>query len=228
MNLEDFKSFRRVLKPSGVGSIPTHSRHFPGVAAVAAALVLGAAVPEAAAQRPARDPATVLGTGAEPETVENGEVPLPEGPVLPIVPPANFGEAGPGPLNRALRSAALPAWGQLTNGKHKKAAILMGIQGYVWTRVIMEGRKGNESERRLERLLAEGASQAEIDAAEFSAEHHFDTRRDLLFWAIMTTFYGALDAYIDAHLGDFDRELEEGRELFGAVTGDGVEIGLRF
>ena len=27
MDLEDFKSFCRVLKPSGVGSIPTHSRH---------------------------------------------------------------------------------------------------------------------------------------------------------------------------------------------------------
>lgn len=28
VDLKDFKSFRRMLKPSGVGSIPTHSRHF--------------------------------------------------------------------------------------------------------------------------------------------------------------------------------------------------------
>ena len=41
MNLEDFKSFRRVLKPSGVGSIPTHSRH----AVLAALLVLFVAGP---------------------------------------------------------------------------------------------------------------------------------------------------------------------------------------
>ncbi|NNE42769.1 MAG: hypothetical protein HKN12_01045 [Gemmatimonadetes bacterium] len=193
--------------------------------ALAAALVLGT-VGTAAGQADdatrAEGTARVLGgteMPAEPEKL--AELPV-------IIPPANFGEVGPRPLNRALRSVAFPAWGQLTNGKNRKAAVILGIQTYVWTRVIMEGRKGNESERRIARLTAEGAPAAEIDQAEFSAEEHFDTRRDLLFWAIMTTFYGALDAYIDAHLGDFDRELEEGRELFGAVNPTGVEVGLRF
>ncbi len=40
MDLEDFKSFSRVLKPSGVGSIPTHSRQIRSGAFPRVALVL--------------------------------------------------------------------------------------------------------------------------------------------------------------------------------------------
>jgi hypothetical protein len=134
----------------------------------------------------------------------------------------------PGALNRALRSAVMPAWGQVTNGKEKKACILLGVQTYLWTRLVMETRKGRESERRVRQLEAEGASSSAVAAAEASAENHYDTRRDMVFWVILSSFYGALDAYVDAHLGDFDRELEEGRELFAGVSPDGVEIGLRF
>ena len=190
MNLEDFKSFRRVLKPPEVGSIPTHSRHLCG------ALCAGVLAVAAAAPAPA---------GAA------DDIPRPSA------------------LNRALRSAVVPAWGQVTNGKEKKAAILAGVQAYVWTRVVMESRKGRESERRAARLTEEGAAAGAIAAAEASAENHFDTRRDMVFWAILSSFYGALDAYVDTHLGDFEEDLEEGRELFAGVDPAGrVELGIRF
>jgi len=137
---------------------------------------------------------------------------------------------GPSPLNRAVRSAVFPAWGQLTNGKEKKAAILFGIEAYVWTRVITETRKSTESERRLDRLEAEGATAFEISRAEASLEDHRRTRRDMLFWVILGGFYGALDAYIDANLGDFDEDLEEDRGLFAGVDAGArqVELGYRF
>ncbi len=199
MNLEDFKSFRRVLKPSGVGSIPTHSRQRPGAAArrwcVAALLGAVAGAPAARAAEP-----------------------VPEG--------------TPSPFARAVRSAVVPAWGQLTNGKSRKAAVVMTVQAYVLTRLIEEHREAHESRRRADALAdrtdAEGMALAGI--ARDSAQEHFDRRRDMLFWALIGAFYGAVDAYVDAHLGNFDRELEEDRELFGAVdpAERRVEVGIRF
>ena len=91
MNLEDFKSFRRVLIPSEVGSIPTHSRQ-NCLAVVLLAIVVVFPSPAEAAN------------GAD---------------------EAQW--AGPGPFERAVRSAVFPAWGQLTNGKNKKAAILFSF-----------------------------------------------------------------------------------------------------
>ena len=40
-----------------------------------------------------------------------------------------------------------------------------------------------------------------------------------------------MDAYIDAHLGDIDRELEEGRGLFARIDTSGepaLEVGWRY
>lgn len=195
MNLEDFKSFRRVLKPSGVGSIPTHSRQICRPLVAAALLALCAPVPGARAA----------------ETVPGGT---------------------PGPFARAVRSAVFPAWGQLTNGKNKKAAVIMTVQTYVITRMIEESRAAHESDRRADALAfrEDAAGIALHDAARASAQEHFDTRRDLLFWALVGAFYGAVDAYVDAHLAGLDKELEEDRGLFGGVdpAGRSVEVGLRF
>lgn len=138
----------------------------------------------------------------------------------------------PSPLNRALRSAAIPAWGQVTNGKAEKAVLQFGVQAYLLTRIIIESREGGESLRTADRLrgLDSEAFAGQISVAEAKADDHFSRRRDLLFWWIIAGFYGALDAYVDAHLVDFDRELEEGRELFSGVdpVEKRVELGIRF
>lgn len=198
MNLEDFKSFRRVLKPSEVGSIPTHSRHSSRalVAWAVAAAVAALAAPASFAAEP---------------------------------PPLQ-----PSAFQRAVRSAMVPAWGQLTNGKSKKAAVLFSVQSYLITRIIVESRAASESERRVAALEGMGgtdaASLAALDAAQASAQDHFDTRRDLLFWALVAGFYGAIDAYVDAHLGDFSGDLEESRGVFGGVdpAAKSVQVGVRF
>jgi hypothetical protein len=143
-------------------------------------------------------------------------------------------ELTPSALQRAMRSAVFPAWGQLTNGKSKKAVVLFGVQSYLITRVVEETRAANESQRRLlalERLgETDPASLAAERAARDSAQDHFDTRRDLLFWVLVSGFYGAIDAYVDAHLGDFDEELEKSRGVFAGADAveRSVEVGVRF
>ncbi len=185
MNLEDFKSFRRVLIPSEVGSIPTHSRQC--LLALVAAALCTTAVP-----RDAR--------------ADDWE--------------------GPSPFRRAVRSAVFPAWGQVTNGKYKKAAVLFTFETYLLTRVIQETRAAREWDR----IAAGETDPGRMEVAEAAAEDHYGRRRDLFFWGIVASFYGAIDAYVDAYLGDFEKDLEEGRELFAGVAEDGtsLEFGVRF
>ena len=183
MNLEDFKSFRRVLKPSEVGSIPTRSRQL--TRGIVVALMLA-----------------VAGAGAA-EAQEWD---------------------GPTPFRRAVRSVVFPAWGQLTNGKYTKATLLFSFETYLWTRIVIETRAAKESDR---------FAASEIDpgqAERMAAEDHYKRRRDLFFWLIVTSFYGAIDAYVDAHLGEFEKELEDGRELFAGMGEDGtsLQVGVRF
>jgi hypothetical protein len=137
-------------------------------------------------------------------------------------------DTGPSPFNRAVRSAVVPAWGQLTNGREVKAGILFSVEAYVWTRVVIHSRRGREWEDRADALEADGAPAAEVALARRQAEEQFGTRRDMLFWAFVGSFYGAIDAYIDAHLVDFEKELEDGKELFAGVGTDGLQLGIRF
>jgi hypothetical protein len=133
---------------------------------------------------------------------------------------------GPSAFNRAARSALFPAWGQLTNGKNEKAAILFAVQTYLYTRILVETRRGHEYER-----LALSTVDPDVAwRAELTAEDSFQRRRNLIFWVILTAFYGAIDAYVDAHLGDFEREIEDSRRLFteaDPATG-GIALGVRF
>ncbi len=140
----------------------------------------------------------------------------------------------PSAFQRAMRSALFPAWGQLTNGKSKKAVVLFGVQTYLITRIVEESRAANESQRRFEALdrldSADAETLAAATAARGSAQDHFDTRRDLFFWGLVAVFYGSIDAYVDAHLGDFDKDLDESRGVFGGVNPaeKSVEVGVRF
>lgn len=198
MNLEDFKSFRRVLIPSEVGSIPTHSRQLHRVIVLCALIaVVGA-------------PAGARGAGAS-------------------VPPGT-----PSPLQRAVRSAVFPAWGQLTNGKSKKAVVLFSVETYLVTRILHESREAHASTREADALREASIDDPSLvpleEETRANAQDHYDTRRDLIFWTILAGFYGALDAYVDANLGDFGEELKEGRRLFASADPEErtMEIGVRF
>jgi hypothetical protein len=130
----------------------------------------------------------------------------------------------PGLANRAARSAIFPAWGQLSNGKPVKAVALFALETYLATGIIVESRRG-AAKRRLADLAADEASEAELNGL---ADAHFDRRRNLIFWSVLAIFYGVADAYVDSHLGDFDKEIREGRELFTRIDPECVEIGVRF
>jgi hypothetical protein len=132
----------------------------------------------------------------------------------------------PSPANRAARSAVFPAWGQLTNGRTVKTAALFALETYLVTGIIQESRQAAADQRASEAALDPAAEEVYAGLA----DAHYDRRRNLFFWSILTVLYGVIDAYVDAHLIDFDEEIEDRRELFGGI--DPVEqtiaLGVRF
>ena len=202
MNLEDFKSFRRVLKPSGVGSIPTHSRQRIGYGRM---LRISAVM------------LTALSWAANAGAQSEEAVPAP---------PAAEASRGPSPANRAARSAAFPGWGQLTNGSTAKAAAVFALETYLASSIIVESRRG-AAKQRLADAAPDAATEEMYDGL---ADAHYDRRRNLIFWSMLTVLYAVADAYVDAHMGEFDREIKEGGELFGQVdhVDQTIELGVRF
>jgi hypothetical protein len=131
-----------------------------------------------------------------------------------------------------MRSAAVPGWGQVTNGKPKKAVLQLGVQTYLLTRIVIETREAGEATREVDRLqgLGDEGLAGEISLAQDKADDHYRRRRDLIFWWILAAFYGGMDAYVDAHLGDFEKEIEEGKTLFSEIdpAARSVQLGIRF
>ena len=56
---------------------------------------------------------------------------------------------------------------------------------------------------------------------------HFDTRQNLLWWAILVGIYGIADAYVDAHLAAFDEPLSPRLEGSLAEAGGGGPDGFQ-
>jgi hypothetical protein len=101
-----------------------------------------------------------------------------------------------------MRSAAVPGWGQLTNRKVWKAAVVAGAEGYLLARLVR-----HESARRdaLER------SRDEPDQAAFweaRAERERMRRNDFTWWTALAVFISMGDAFVDAHLRYFDAEFD--------------------
>jgi hypothetical protein len=152
--------------------------------------------------------------------------PEPAQPSPPAEAPRDEAPHGPSAGNRAARSALFPAWGQLTNGRNAKAAALFALETYLASSIIVESRKGAHKER----LADEAPDEATELMYDGLADAHYDRRRNLIFWSLLTVLYGVADAYVDANLGDFDREVKEGGELFGRIDGVDrtIELGVRF
>lgn len=106
------------------------------------------------------------------------------------------------PRAALLRSALLPGWGQLYNGKPYKAAFFAAVSaGFLGVAVAEQ--------------IALNDAQSPFESEERAARRN--TR--ILFFALSVTF-AALDAYVDAHLADL------GANWNAEMRGDGALLTL--
>ena len=90
------------------------------------------------------------------------------------------------PTVAVLRSAFVPGWGQWYNGQKLKAALVLGVElGLVGEIVYYH------------RLVVKSSS-------DWEREFYEDWRSRFLWWLLAAHIVNMLDAYVDAHLWDFD------------------------
>ncbi len=109
-------------------------------------------------------------------------------------------------MGALLRSVVFPGWGQLYNGKYIKAALVFGVETTYIVLAADEWRKTNFHKENFQSAPPYSPEQYwEFDNYKF----HQD-RRNLYLWVVSgIIFLSMFDAYVDAHLYNFDKEKME-------------------
>jgi hypothetical protein len=109
------------------------------------------------------------------------------------------------PLRSMLRSAVIPGWGQFYTGHPYRGSIFFTLEGFLFTFAWAENYR---ADRNWESYLTTGESRF-LEAY----DRHFNRGRDLMSFALAVFLINIADAYVGAHLYDFE----------GKVTFDGEE-----
>lgn len=105
------------------------------------------------------------------------------------------------PWGAVLRSAVLPGFGQFYNGSYWKIPLFWGVLGYLgyqWKRnndLYVQNR---------EKYLLSIVNQRVDDNALMVREFYRDQRDQVAVFIGLTYFLNLVDAFVDAHLFDFD------------------------
>lgn len=106
------------------------------------------------------------------------------------------------PTGALFRSVIVPGWGQFYNGKYIKAVIIAGIEVYLINEVYTHWHKADIHERNFTNAFDDPVYQAE----EFARyEKELDRRGNATWFLAATVFFSMFDAYVDAHLSDFNQ-----------------------
>jgi hypothetical protein len=122
-----------------------------------------------------------------------------------------------------LASAAYPGLGQLLNEDDTKAAFVGAAEAFLIARLVLEDRRTRNSLR----MYRQTGDREYFDAY----SDHFDRRQSLVWWAAIVALYAVADAYVDAHLGEFDdthAAVSGGLSGGTGRTADGVRLGIWF
>jgi len=120
------------------------------------------------------------------------------------------------PTGALLRSLALPGWGQLYNRKYIKAFVVAGLETFL---IVEAVRFWDLAEQAYDEFSS-------VDDPTLRLLYYYDydfyrDRRNLfLYFSGVTIFLSMIDAYVDAHLQNFDVDItpsfdEEDPESFG-------------
>lgn len=110
------------------------------------------------------------------------------------------------PYKVMLRSAVVPGWGQMYNHQPLKAALVVGGEGFLVAKAIHELHLQNRSLQRAADLEALG-DVAGQEAATLEADLHRNRKISWIWWGVAAHLLSMADAYVDAHLSTFDRDL---------------------
>jgi len=138
----------------------------------------------------------------------------PEGPNLPARPDTTASSKSP--FGAFIRSAVLPGWGQFYTDHPVRGALIFSAQGVLLTLAWIADQRANQSWD-LYQWTAEPRYLEEYD-------RRFNRGRDLLSVAVSVYLYNLADAYVSAHLYDFQGKIS----LDGGVEGVNLSMNWAF
>ncbi len=140
-----------------------------------------------------------LGSPAIVDTTGSGQAATPR--VETVDEQALPGETGrsKSPSLAMLRSAVLPGWGQFYTGHPWRGSLILAAEGTLLAFAWSENRKADRNWETYDRT----GEPAYFDIY----EKHFHRANNLLSWAIVVFLYNVADAYVSAHLYDFDSKI---------------------
>ena len=94
------------------------------------------------------------------------------------------------PTCAMIKSATIPGWGQFYNEKVFKGIIIAGIETSLVANAVIQNQYAQASTSYLER------------------EFYRDNRGLSIWWLTGVILYSVADAYVDAHLFEFDEKIE--------------------
>ena len=216
MDSEDFESFCRAFPTSEVGSIPTRSRHVSYVDRAATpastirfllapAVVIGAflAAGGAQAQVPGASPGGVIVPPPRDSVVVTPSVPQAPEPKKEAAKPDTTKHRS-SPFKVMMRSAVLPGWGQVYNGKLLKAGVVVAGEGFLVYKALSELSKENDA---VQRIGETDPGTPENDQAIEDRESHMNQKINYIWWAVAVHLLQMADAYVDANLSDWSAEV---------------------
>jgi hypothetical protein len=126
------------------------------------------------------------------------------------------------PTGALLRSVAFPGWGQFYNKNYLKAGLVFGVETTFLVLMVIDWDRMNEHKKLFDSLPEDHQDKS----WEYEQYKFYKDRKNLYLWSTLTTvFISMFDAYVDAHLYNFDKEMERiGLELHPQP---GKELGLR-
>lgn len=121
-----------------------------------------------------------------------------------------FAQPVKNPTRAAVYSALLPGGGQLYNQAYVKAGIVIGVQAYLVASAIAHDKKVDDY-----RKLASQTNDVFLQQHYQSKQQEYKEMRTSDFWWMgITAALSVLDAYVDAHLSDFDANKKKLHLLF--------------
>lgn len=152
-----------------------------------------------------------------------GEVPA-EAAELPAV---NHWSTGVNATGAVLMTPLFPGWGQLYADGGWRAALAFGAEMYFWSNLLSRDR---QARRDLDHAATLPEGDFGRNFAESLAAEHREQVKDFVWWSGGALLIIALDAYVGAHLFNFDRDAvpvpDHWEEVFGPVgSGPAVSAG---
>lgn len=104
-----------------------------------------------------------------------------------------------------LYSAFIPGGGQIYNHAYVKAGIVIGVQGYLIGSTVYHDAKVQDFKQKLKTTNDAYLQQRYRD----QRDDYRARRTSDIWWMGITAALSVLDAYVDAHLADFDAQKQK-------------------